>query len=194
MRATVGVLLSSLLLVWSSISAAALIPPTHSNKPAPPGPRPLHSGYFDIDRKPGSSLFYAFWEAASPTDAESAPILLWLQGGPGCASTFGAFYELGPLLVSGDNSSQLQPNNYSWHSSFGLLVIDQPIGEHHAAVLQPPTGRDVLCLLLQQSQPRAPFAPRPGVTLLPLRARSCMQAQGTASMKTPKLTCPGCPP
>lgn len=177
MRATVGVL-SSLLLVCSSISAAAVSSPTHS-KPAPPGPRPLHSGYVDIDRKPGSSMYYAYWEAASPTDAESAPILLWLQGGPGCASTFGAFYELGPLLVSGDSSGQLQPNNYSWHSSFGLLVIDQPIGEHHAAVLQPPTRRGC-------STPNlAPSAPCPGVTAFPLRARPCMQAQGTASIQTP---------
>lgn len=125
--------LLSLLLVCSSsiiMEATSNTSPSYSSsKPAPPGPRPLHSGYFDIDRKPGSSLFYAYWEAASPTDAESAPILLWLQGGPGCASTFGAFYELGPLLVSGDpGSGPLQPNNFSWHSSFGLLVIDQPVG------------------------------------------------------------------
>jgi vitellogenic carboxypeptidase-like protein len=119
-----------------------------SSKPAPPGPRPLHSGYFDIDRKPGSALFYAYWEAASPTDAESAPILLWLQGGPGCASTFGAFYELGPLLVSGDpGSGQLQPNNFSWHSSFGLLVIDQPVGEVHSSAIAAPPCRAVLSLL-----------------------------------------------
>lgn len=49
----------------------------------------------------------------------------FFQGGPGCGSTFGDFYELGPQLVTG---LALQPNPGAWNRRFGLLVLDQPIG------------------------------------------------------------------
>eukprot|EP00891_Asterochloris_glomerata_P003274 jgi/Astpho2/3274/fgenesh1_pm.00053_%23_4_t len=72
-----------------------------------------------------SAIFYAFWEAES-ADGPDVPILLWLQGGPGCAGLFGALYELGPFSVN--NKLGLEPNPGSWANSHGLLVIDQPIG------------------------------------------------------------------
>lgn len=96
------------------------------------GPQPTHSGYLEISSKPGSSLYYAFWDASNKTAASSGdqPILLWLQGGPGCASTFGAFYELGPWVT--DERGKLMQNPFSFNNNFGLLIIDQPIGELHA--------------------------------------------------------------
>jgi vitellogenic carboxypeptidase-like protein len=104
-------------------------------KPQPsPSPQPLHSGYIPVDRKPGSALYYAYWESANSTagaadepSTAAVPILLWLQGGPGCASTFGAFYELGPFVIN--DKGKLEPNPYAWNNNFGLLVIDQPVGE-----------------------------------------------------------------
>ena len=69
-------------------------------------PSPTHSGYLPVDDQ-GSELYYSYWEAdslksSSLTGANSAPIILWLQGGPGCASTFGGFYEVGPYLINKD--------------------------------------------------------------------------------------------
>lgn len=99
------------------------------------GPAPLYSGYLPLENKQGSSLYYAYWEAgnttaptrsAKPIDT-NLPILLWLQGGPGCASSFGAFYELGPYVT--DDNGKLKPNPFAWNKNFGLLIIDQPIGE-----------------------------------------------------------------
>lgn len=49
-----------------------------------------------------------------------------MQGGPGCASTFGTFYVLGPYSVTDDLN--IKPNTGSWSKQFGLLIIDQPIG------------------------------------------------------------------
>lgn len=49
-----------------------------------------------------------------------------LQGGPGCASTFGAFYELGPSTVS--DAGRLAPNRWAWNAGAGLLLLDQPLG------------------------------------------------------------------
>eukprot|EP00879_Flechtneria_rotunda_P016789 GHRR01017572.1.p1 GENE.GHRR01017572.1~~GHRR01017572.1.p1 ORF type:complete len:557 (+),score=138.61 GHRR01017572.1:190-1671(+) len=75
----------------------------------------------------GSLLYHAYWESSSQDiPADQRPILLWLQGGPGCSSTFGAFYELGPFLATGTGS--MQPNPGAWNRLYGLLVIDQPIG------------------------------------------------------------------
>ncbi|WIA07938.1 hypothetical protein OEZ85_007415 [Tetradesmus obliquus] len=94
--------------------------------------KPLHAGYIPISRTDSSnpsSLYYAYWEAAEPAGGavdDQTPIILWLQGGPGCASSFGALYELGPTVV--DSSGVPTPNPYSFNQAAGLLVIDQPIG------------------------------------------------------------------
>lgn len=90
--------------------------------------RPTYAGYIPISSKEGSSLYYAYWESSSPLQSSgNQPIVLWLQGGPGCASTFGAFYELGPFLVA-DGDSKPKPNPWSLNKNNDLLVIDQPIG------------------------------------------------------------------
>ena len=59
-------------------------------------------------------------------DVKSAPLLLWLNGGPGCSSLFGLFTENGPYFVP----SGLRPvsRNISWTKHFNMLYIDQPVG------------------------------------------------------------------
>jgi vitellogenic carboxypeptidase-like protein len=113
---------------WSLTLLGLLLTTCIAAKPQPAAqPQPLYSGYLGIDRKPGSFLYYAYWEASNGTDPQSGPILLWLQGGPGCASSFGAFYELGPYVT--DANGKLVPNPFAWNRNLGLLIIDQPIGE-----------------------------------------------------------------
>ena len=34
-------------------------------------------------------MFFAFYEAREPISKGDTPIVLWLQGGPGCSSFFG---------------------------------------------------------------------------------------------------------
>uniref|UniRef100_A0A383V966 Carboxypeptidase n=1 Tax=Tetradesmus obliquus TaxID=3088 RepID=A0A383V966_TETOB len=135
-------------LVLSAHLVAASRPQSEQRKPAPPAPKPpspqpppkpgaqiqkpLHAGYVPISRTDSSnpsSLYYAYWEAAAPAGGavdDQTPIILWLQGGPGCASSFGALYELGPTVV--DSSGVPTPNPYSFNQAAGLLAIDQPIG------------------------------------------------------------------
>lgn len=36
------------------------------------------------------------------TNPETAPVVLWLQGGPGGSSLFGLFVENGPIMVDKD--------------------------------------------------------------------------------------------
>eukprot|EP00742_Colponemidia_sp_Colp-10_P000888 GILJ01000964.1.p1 GENE.GILJ01000964.1~~GILJ01000964.1.p1 ORF type:complete len:556 (-),score=84.06 GILJ01000964.1:375-2042(-) len=68
-------------------------------------------------------LFYWFFESqGSPTD----PLLIWLNGGPGCSSMEGLFEELGPLKV--DANLQVSMNPYTWNKHANMLFVDQPAG------------------------------------------------------------------
>jgi hypothetical protein len=73
------------------------------------------SGYVTVDNKKHKSLFYYF--AESETDPSSKPLVLWLNGGPGCSSLgVGAFSENGPFRPNGEF---LIKNEHSWNK--GIL-------------------------------------------------------------------------
>ncbi|KAL9668027.1 hypothetical protein QQ045_002399 [Rhodiola kirilowii] len=84
------------------------------------------AGYVDVDLKAGRSLFYYFVEADK--DAQSKPLTLWLNGGPGCSSMGGgAFTELGPFFPRGDGRG-LRINKMSWNKASNLLFVESPAG------------------------------------------------------------------
>ncbi|XP_017971009.1 PREDICTED: serine carboxypeptidase-like 50 [Theobroma cacao] len=95
---------------------------------------PTKSGYLPVNPATGSAIFYSFYEAQSPTSPLShTPLLIWLQGGPGCSSMIGNLFELGPWwVVSSHNQNvdhlSLKRNPGSWNRLFGLLFLDSPIG------------------------------------------------------------------
>ncbi|KAF7849974.1 hypothetical protein BT93_L0051 [Corymbia citriodora subsp. variegata] len=125
-------------------SAAALQP---ASSPAgelllPEESLPTKSGYLPVSPASSSAIFYAFYEAQRPTTPPSqTPLLIWLQGGPGCSSMTGNFYELGPWRVSsvGHNAERLvvEPNPGSWNRLFGLLFLDNPIGVGFSVAASP---------------------------------------------------------
>ncbi|XP_010279512.1 PREDICTED: serine carboxypeptidase-like 40 isoform X2 [Nelumbo nucifera] len=84
-----------------------------------PGQPPVgfkqYGGYVTVDESAGRALFYYFVEAQDP---KSKPLLLWLNGGPGCSSLgYGAMEELGPFRVHSDGKT-LYENRYSWNRGF----------------------------------------------------------------------------
>ncbi|KAI3699032.1 hypothetical protein L2E82_43023 [Cichorium intybus] len=96
---------------------------------------PTKSGYLPVNSTTGSAIFYAFYEAQNPnnTSLSETPLVIWLQGGPGCSSMTGNFYELGPWRVTASVKQNvehltLEPNPGSWNRIFGLLFLDNPIG------------------------------------------------------------------
>ncbi|KAJ1385086.1 Serine carboxypeptidase, serine active site [Sesbania bispinosa] len=112
---------SSLLVSASSPSAS------RSTHTFPKEALPTKSGYLPVSPTSSSSIFYTFYEAQNSTSPLSqTPLLIWLQGGPGCSSMIGNFFELGPWRVT--NSLTLQPNPAAWNRIFGLLFLDNPIG------------------------------------------------------------------
>ncbi|KAL5975396.1 hypothetical protein ACLOJK_019718 [Asimina triloba] len=111
-----------------------LLPPSAAaaaNPSFPPKSLPTKSGYLPVNTTSGSAIFFAFYEAQQPSsDLPHTPLLVWLQGGPGCSSLLGNFFELGPWLArpNATNATVLQSNPASWNRLFGLVFIDNPIG------------------------------------------------------------------
>ncbi|KXZ54046.1 hypothetical protein GPECTOR_5g155 [Gonium pectorale] len=88
---------------------------------------PTSYGYLDVNPEKGSEMFYMYYEATeAPENEEDTPIVLWLQGGPGCSSFFGMLYINGPYFVNDDLT--LRRNLGSWNRLYGMLFIEQPIG------------------------------------------------------------------
>lgn len=58
---------------------------------------PTSSGYLKVDEN--ANMFHVFFEAREAESSDS-PIVLWLQGGPGCSSMFGMLYINGKVLKS----------------------------------------------------------------------------------------------
>lgn len=110
-----------------------------------------YSGYVDLDDH--SHLFFWFFEARQ--SPETAPITLWLNGGPGTDSLLGLFTgnvssqslsvavsvppgpvtavdlgltlaEVGPCTVNPDLTTSLDP--FSWSEKSNLLSLSQPVG------------------------------------------------------------------
>lgn len=117
---------------------------------------PTESGYLNIEGKSGARMFYAYYEAISSRNQLSdTPILLWLQGGPGCSGLIGNFYELGPWRVSDSPDLRLHQNPAPWNRVFGLLFLDSPIGsgfsiapsEEHIPTNQDEVAKDLYAAL-----------------------------------------------
>ena len=82
-----------------------------------------YTGYIDVE---SIDHHYFFWFFESRNDPKNDPIVLWLNGGPGCSSATGLFFELGPSSIN----STLEPvhNPYSWNSNASVIFLDQPVG------------------------------------------------------------------
>ncbi|XP_073532668.1 probable serine carboxypeptidase CPVL isoform X2 [Phyllobates terribilis] len=112
-----------------------------------------YSGYLTVNKTFDSNLF--FWFVPAQLSPESAPVLLWLQGGPGGTSMFGFFVEHGPYVVN--ENLTLIHREFSWTNKYSMLYIDNPVGtgfsftkdDQGYAVNQDDVGRDLYSALTQ---------------------------------------------
>ncbi|KAI0789565.1 serine carboxypeptidase [Abortiporus biennis] len=82
------------------------------------------SGFLDIS--PSRSLFFWFFE--SRNDPGNAPLMLWLNGGPGCSSiASGLLFEHGPCFIADEGNSTIR-NSHSWNEVVNIIYLDSPIG------------------------------------------------------------------
>ena len=59
------------------------------------------------------------------------PLIIWLNGGPGCSSMLGAFTELGPYNYKynasaneTDEKFKMLYNKYAWNNNANVMFVD----------------------------------------------------------------------
>ena len=69
-----------------------------------------------------------FWFVEARQSPDTAPLTVWLSGGPGASSMFGFFNEVGPCEVvqMQDGSYGTRVREWGWDRSSNVLFIDQP--------------------------------------------------------------------
>ena len=84
----------------------------------------IKAGYLKTKRE-GDELFYLY--LPTQNGDPNAPVMLWLNGGPGCSSLYGLLAEIGPVTEE-NFANKFELNPYSWNKEVNLLVIEQPAG------------------------------------------------------------------
>jgi len=82
----------------------------------------METGYIDVGR---GKIFYWFFRARNKP--KTAPVLLWLTGGPGCSSAIALFFENGPYHID-KGGRTLRKNKDSWNEQAHTIFVDQPVG------------------------------------------------------------------
>jgi len=113
----------------------------------------LYSGFFTIDAATESNTYFMFSMAKS--GRVDAPVLLWLNGGPGASSLLGFYDELGPFGIG--PKLDIEPRAVSWNNDAHLLALDNPLGvgySHTASLARMATNQTTvgadLCAAMAQ--------------------------------------------
>ncbi|XP_061365900.1 serine carboxypeptidase-like 25 isoform X3 [Gastrolobium bilobum] len=84
------------------------------------------SGYVTVNKVDGRALFY--WLTEASQNPLTKPLVIWLNGGPGCSSVaYGASEEIGPFRIN-KTASGLYINKFSWNTVTNLLFLEAPAG------------------------------------------------------------------
>ncbi len=95
---------------------------------------PSYAGLITTNSSVNADAFFWYWPALNGN--ASAPLLVWLQGGPGSSSMFGMLVEMGPYRISKDLTPV--PNPFTWAQEYSMVFLDNPRGTGFSSA-------DVLC-------------------------------------------------
>lgn len=82
-----------------------------------------YSGYL----KASGTKHLHYWFIESANKPSSDPLVLWMNGGPGCSSVLGLLTEHGPFRIAKDGSG-VTYNPYSWNLNANMLYLEAPAG------------------------------------------------------------------
>ncbi|RFU77086.1 carboxypeptidase s1 [Trichoderma arundinaceum] len=85
-------------------------------------PRLLEDADGEPQNYPVNTFFWFFEARKNPS---TAPLAIWLNGGPGASSMLGLLMENGPCFVTEDSKSTVL-NPWSWNNEVNMLYIDEP--------------------------------------------------------------------
>jgi len=88
-----------------------------------------YSGFLTVDKNYDSNMFFWFIPATE-VDPMTAPVVIWLQGGPGGSSMFGLLEIHGPFqsVFDGNGNVQAEVNPHAWTKEANVIYIDNPVG------------------------------------------------------------------
>jgi carboxypeptidase C (cathepsin A) len=89
-----------------------------------------YAGQITMNALTGSSLFYWLFESLdSNITTDSRPLIIWIDGGPGCSGSFAMVWEgISPILVRNNPQPMRNNNNYTWATSYHIISVDFPYG------------------------------------------------------------------
>lgn len=89
-------------------------------------PEKSQYGFIPVGTKPDSKMFYWFFESRSNPDTD--PLLIWLNGGPGCSSLIGLFFEQGPFEIQNQGDTKATLRSVAWNQKANVIFLEQPLG------------------------------------------------------------------
>ncbi|KAG0475615.1 hypothetical protein HPP92_015301 [Vanilla planifolia] len=86
--------------------------------------------YITVDEVYGVEFFYYFVESERNSTVD--PLVVWLNGGPGCSAFSGLALEIGPLKFKSEECNGSLPNlvynPYTWTKFANIIFLDSPVG------------------------------------------------------------------
>ena len=73
-------------------------------------------------------FFLTGYVAYEGDDSTSVPVILWLNGGPGCSSLDGLVYEHGPFRINATDPTKLYRFDETWAKVGHMLYLESPLG------------------------------------------------------------------
>ncbi len=76
----------------------------------------------DIEPSDPYNISMFFWYFEARQSPQTAPTTIYLAGGPGESSMFGAVLDGGPCYINDDTNST-RPNPFSWNTKVNILYV-----------------------------------------------------------------------